>query len=273
MRSTGWGLVASVECREAQAAAQNAGVAVVETQPLPFPLFPLISRTSQCPFALSLLALAPRHLLPKAAAMPIQTKDISKIRNKQVRSDLNQKRKKDLRQAKLKKRIARKEAEARGEHVEKGQSRLLSFTLVPLLCVWPTSAHQSRGPPLRESTHSPHLGATPDRHPAHDRKHARVARRRRRRGCRPAHTPRTRHRRRPDGRRQRRHGLPLQPLPHGPSPATDPVRVPPPRRQGPHHDEPGQAPRAVHQAVPRRLAGAPRRQEARRRRAEAQPQV
>ncbi|TNY21657.1 anticodon-binding protein [Rhodotorula diobovata] len=60
--------------------------------------------------------------------MPIQTKDISKIRNKQVRSDLNQKRKKDLRQAKLKKRIARKEAEARGEHVEKGIPRTIENT-------------------------------------------------------------------------------------------------------------------------------------------------
>ncbi|GAA5898208.1 hypothetical protein JCM8208_000184 [Rhodotorula glutinis] len=60
--------------------------------------------------------------------MPIQTKDISAIRNKQVRSDLHQKRKKEQRQAKLKRRIANKEAEARGEHVEKGIPRTIENT-------------------------------------------------------------------------------------------------------------------------------------------------
>lgn len=52
--------------------------------------------------------------------MPLKASDISKVRNKDVRSQLVQKRKKELRQAKLKRRIERKEAEARGEHVEKG---------------------------------------------------------------------------------------------------------------------------------------------------------
>lgn len=52
--------------------------------------------------------------------MPLKAGDISKVRNKDVRSQLVQKRKKELRQAKLKRRIERKEAEARGEHVEKG---------------------------------------------------------------------------------------------------------------------------------------------------------
>jgi len=60
--------------------------------------------------------------------MPIQTKDISKIRNKVVRGELNQKRKKEQKQAKLKKRIARKEAEARGETVERGKLISLSPT-------------------------------------------------------------------------------------------------------------------------------------------------
>lgn len=58
--------------------------------------------------------------------MPIATKDISKIRNKVVRGELNQKRKKEQKQAKLKKRIARKEAEARGEQVERGTPTLSS---------------------------------------------------------------------------------------------------------------------------------------------------
>lgn len=52
--------------------------------------------------------------------MPLKASDISKVRNKDVRSQLVQKRKKELRQAKLKRRIERKEAEARGEQVEKG---------------------------------------------------------------------------------------------------------------------------------------------------------
>lgn len=62
--------------------------------------------------------------------MPIQTKDISKIRNKVVRGELNQKRKKEQKQAKLKKRIARKEAEARGETVERGKPSTLTLTLL-----------------------------------------------------------------------------------------------------------------------------------------------
>jgi len=61
--------------------------------------------------------------------MPIQTKDISKIRNKVVRGELNQKRKKEQKQAKLKKRIARKEAEARGETVVRGNLFTLDLTL------------------------------------------------------------------------------------------------------------------------------------------------
>ncbi|GAA5852520.1 hypothetical protein JCM3766R1_000823 [Sporobolomyces carnicolor] len=60
--------------------------------------------------------------------MPIATKDISKIRNKVVRGELNQKRKKEQKQAKLKKRIARKEAEARGEQVERGVTRTIENT-------------------------------------------------------------------------------------------------------------------------------------------------
>ncbi|GAA6049575.1 hypothetical protein JCM3770_000855 [Rhodotorula araucariae] len=60
--------------------------------------------------------------------MPLKAADISRVRNKQVRSELNQKRKKDQRQAKLKKRIERKEAEARGEHVERGIPRTIENT-------------------------------------------------------------------------------------------------------------------------------------------------
>ncbi|GAA5862405.1 hypothetical protein JCM1840_004170 [Sporobolomyces johnsonii] len=60
--------------------------------------------------------------------MPLQSKDISKVRNKVVRGELNRKRKKDLAQAKLKKRIARKEAEARGETVERGIPRTIENT-------------------------------------------------------------------------------------------------------------------------------------------------
>lgn len=52
--------------------------------------------------------------------MPLKAADISRVRNKVVRGELNQKRKKELKQLKLKKRIARKEAEARGETVERG---------------------------------------------------------------------------------------------------------------------------------------------------------
>ena len=57
----------------------------------------------------------------KKQTMPLKAADISRVRNKVVRGDLNQKRKKELKQAKLKKRIARKEAEARGETVERGE--------------------------------------------------------------------------------------------------------------------------------------------------------
>ncbi|BGP21318.1 aminoacyl-tRNA ligase [Rhodotorula toruloides] len=60
--------------------------------------------------------------------MPLKASDISKVRNKDVRSQLVQKRKKELRQAKLKRRIERKEAEARGEQVEKGIPRTIENT-------------------------------------------------------------------------------------------------------------------------------------------------
>ncbi|GAA5960284.1 hypothetical protein JCM8115_002571 [Rhodotorula mucilaginosa] len=60
--------------------------------------------------------------------MPLKAADISRVRNKVVRGDLNQKRKKELKQAKLKKRIARKEAEARGETVERGIPRTIENT-------------------------------------------------------------------------------------------------------------------------------------------------
>ncbi|GJN92179.1 hypothetical protein Rhopal_005209-T1 [Rhodotorula paludigena] len=60
--------------------------------------------------------------------MPLKAADISRVRNKVVRSQLNEKRKKDQRQAKLKKRIARKEAEARGETVERQIPRTIENT-------------------------------------------------------------------------------------------------------------------------------------------------
>lgn len=53
--------------------------------------------------------------------MPITDGDISGVKNKIVRSQLLQKQKKEKAQAKLKKRIARKEAENRGEEVERGE--------------------------------------------------------------------------------------------------------------------------------------------------------
>ncbi|GAA5989079.1 hypothetical protein JCM11641_002297 [Rhodosporidiobolus odoratus] len=60
--------------------------------------------------------------------MPLEKKDIRNIRNKVVRSQLLQKAKKEQSQAKLKKRIARKEAEARGETVERGIPRTIENT-------------------------------------------------------------------------------------------------------------------------------------------------
>ncbi|POY75337.1 hypothetical protein BMF94_1565 [Rhodotorula taiwanensis] len=60
--------------------------------------------------------------------MPLKAADISRVRNKVVRGELNQKRKKELKQLKLKKRIARKEAEARGETVERGIPRTIENT-------------------------------------------------------------------------------------------------------------------------------------------------
>lgn len=73
----------------------------------------------------SQLLLASTTALPTAAAgrstaMPLKAADISRVRNKVVRGELNQKRKKDLKQQKLKRRLERKEAEARGETVERG---------------------------------------------------------------------------------------------------------------------------------------------------------
>lgn len=52
--------------------------------------------------------------------MTIDKNDIRKVRNKVVRGQLLAKAKKDKSQAKLKKRIARKQAEQRGETVERG---------------------------------------------------------------------------------------------------------------------------------------------------------
>ncbi|GAA5980828.1 hypothetical protein JCM10908_003882 [Rhodotorula pacifica] len=60
--------------------------------------------------------------------MPLKAADISRVRNKVVRGELIQKRKKELKQAKLKKRLARKEAEARGETVERGIPRTIENT-------------------------------------------------------------------------------------------------------------------------------------------------
>ncbi|GAA6038599.1 hypothetical protein JCM8097_009440 [Rhodosporidiobolus ruineniae] len=60
--------------------------------------------------------------------MPLHKNDVSKIRNKVVRGQEYAKLKKEARQAKLKKRLARKEAEARGETVEKGIPRTIENT-------------------------------------------------------------------------------------------------------------------------------------------------
>ncbi|GAA5855109.1 hypothetical protein JCM8547_002384 [Rhodosporidiobolus lusitaniae] len=60
--------------------------------------------------------------------MPLLKQDIRTVRNKVVRSQLLAKAKKEQRQAKLKKRIARKEAEARGETVERGIPRTIENT-------------------------------------------------------------------------------------------------------------------------------------------------
>lgn len=203
-------------------------------------------------------------------AMPLKAADISRVRNKVVRSQLNEKRKKDQRQAKLKKRIARKEAEARGETVERRAS------LLPLALVGPPRVDVARCRPALGAPPSLTLSPTcaSRRDSAHHRKHPRVARRRRRRVCRPAHPPRPRLGQRRHGRCHRRHGLALQPLPARPRPprALD-LGPPAPRAQGPHHDEPGKAPRALHAPVPRGLPGPPRRQDPRRRRPAPQPQV
>lgn len=61
--------------------------------------------------------------------MGITDGDISGVRNKIVRGQLLQRQKKEKAQNKLKKRIERKEAENRGEVVERGQSRSLSSTV------------------------------------------------------------------------------------------------------------------------------------------------
>lgn len=65
--------------------------------------------------------------------MPITDGDLSGIRNKIVRGALLAKQKREKAQAKLKKRIARKEAENRGEVVERGLSSLPSFSVSVLL--------------------------------------------------------------------------------------------------------------------------------------------
>lgn len=51
---------------------------------------------------------------------PSEKLDLSSIRNKIVRGQLLKKQKRDKNQQKLKRRIARKEAEQRGETVERG---------------------------------------------------------------------------------------------------------------------------------------------------------
>lgn len=53
--------------------------------------------------------------------MAVLDGDISGVRNKIVRGQLLAKQKKEKNQAKLRKRIARKEAENRGEEVERGE--------------------------------------------------------------------------------------------------------------------------------------------------------
>ncbi|GAA5827222.1 hypothetical protein JCM11251_001177 [Rhodosporidiobolus azoricus] len=60
--------------------------------------------------------------------MPLPAADISKIRNKVVRGELHRKAVREKKQAKLKKRLARKEAEARGETVERGIPRTIENT-------------------------------------------------------------------------------------------------------------------------------------------------
>ncbi|GAA5888786.1 hypothetical protein JCM6882_002854 [Rhodosporidiobolus microsporus] len=60
--------------------------------------------------------------------MPVTSSDVSKIRNKQVRGEQYRKLQREKKQAKLKKRLARKEAEARGETVERGIPRTIENT-------------------------------------------------------------------------------------------------------------------------------------------------
>ncbi|ORY90249.1 hypothetical protein BCR35DRAFT_136018 [Leucosporidium creatinivorum] len=59
---------------------------------------------------------------------PSEKVDLSQIRNKIVRGQLLKKQKRDKNQAKLKRRIARKEAEQRGETVERGHTRTIEQT-------------------------------------------------------------------------------------------------------------------------------------------------
>lgn len=85
------------------------------------------------PICLSLLALSPLlSSLPTyitVQRMPLADGDISGVRNKIVRGQLLKKLKREKSQAKLKKRIARKEAEQRGEVVEKGTCISLPLSL------------------------------------------------------------------------------------------------------------------------------------------------
>ncbi|GAA6002660.1 hypothetical protein JCM10207_007614 [Rhodosporidiobolus poonsookiae] len=60
--------------------------------------------------------------------MPLLKQDIRLIRNKVVRGEMLRKAKREQKQEKLKKRLARKEAEARGEKVERGIPRTIENT-------------------------------------------------------------------------------------------------------------------------------------------------
>lgn len=71
----------------------------------------------------------PSELTSPCASLPLFRRTVSGVRNKIVRGQLLAKQKKEKAQAKLRKRIARKEAENRGEVVERGAP--LSITLRP----------------------------------------------------------------------------------------------------------------------------------------------
>lgn len=98
--------------------------------------------------------------------MPLLKQDISKVRNKIVRSQLHQKAKKEARQAKLKRRLANKEAEARGETVVRGALPPLAFLPFPLGAYLSFPSQASPVPSRTRSNGSVKTTSTPMREPA-----------------------------------------------------------------------------------------------------------